>query len=262
MSSKETLEIDGRKVHFQRLGSGDKKLIILHGWATQSTPSDSYHSLAPTIAEKTGYEVILPDLPGFGDSDPPPPEGWTTYDYADWLGKFLEKLNINKAVLYGHSFGCRVTVRFLARNPHLVEKAILTGAAGIKWPPSLRQKISLFLSKKFTKAKRLLPQKIQKFIITKIFGARDWGAVPMHLKETLKKTLAEADVREELKNIQTRILIIWGERDKITPLKSGEAYATTLPNAEIKIISDAKHGLHSTHPNEIISFVTKFLQQK
>ena len=86
MESKGVLEIDGRKVHFLRFGSGDKKLVMLHGWGGSS---GSFVELAPHLAKQNNLEVVVPDLPGFGQSDPPPAEGWNTHDYADWLEKFL-----------------------------------------------------------------------------------------------------------------------------------------------------------------------------
>ena len=101
---------------------------------------------------------------------------------------------------------------------------------------------------------------IQKFIITKVFGARDWGAVPAELKSTLGKVLAEDDFREDLKNIRTQILLIWGSEDAITPLKSGKVYAEKLSNARLEIIQGAKHGLHKTHTMDIINLVSPFLK--
>ena len=257
------LEVDGQRVRFRRFGGGAKKFIILHGWATETCPTDSHARLAPKLAEKLSCEVILPDMPGFGKSDPPPETGWDTYDYANWLGKFLGKLEIKPAFLYGHSFGCRVIVRFLSKQMKAdatdTEKVILTGAAGIKWPPSLRQKVSLYLSKKIPQAKIFLPRKIQKLVLQKILGARDWGAVPTKLKNTLKKVLKERDFRNDLTKIRKKTLLIWGARDSITPLRSGEVFAKSLPNAELKIIREGRHGIHRTHPGQIIKFVAEFL---
>ena len=80
MESKGVLEIDERKVRFLRFGSGDKKLVMLHGWGGRS---ESFTKLAPRIAKQNNLEVILPDRPGLGKSYPKHSEGWTTDDYED-----------------------------------------------------------------------------------------------------------------------------------------------------------------------------------
>lgn len=286
----EFLEVKGIKSHFTRVGDKDQKLVVLHGWNSDRKwqPIESFRAVSEAIAEINNVEVIVVDLPGFGKSDHPSAEGWNTWDYADWLAELLKRLEIKECSFYGHSFGCRIIVRYLLKysknsppnlggnvrpipksfntrgrteeiNSTKVEKTILSGAAGIKWPLTFREKISIFLSKKLTFAKSLVPRAIQKFIITRVFGARDWGAVPVELKSTLEKVLSEQDFREDLKKIRTQILLIWGENDTITPLKSGKIYAEYLPNARLEIIAEAKHGMHKTHLKEVIGFVRNFL---
>lgn len=264
----EFLEVQGIKSHITRVGEGDQKLVLLHGWNSDRSwrPIDSFQALAEEIAERNNYEVIVVDLPGFGASDLPPVDGWNTWDYADWLAELLGKLEIKQCSFYGHSFGCRVIIRFLLATlikgggGFEINKVILTGAAGIKWPLTMREKISLFLSKKLTFAKSIIPRAIQKFVITKILGARDWGAVPAELKSTLEKVLAEEDFREDLEKIRTQILLVWGNEDAITPLKSGKVYAEKLSNARLEIIQGARHGMHKTHTVEVADFVSQFLK--
>ncbi len=252
------LDINGVKTHVLRIGQGKQKIIFLHGWGGESK---NFINIASLLVKKNKLEAVLIDLPGFGKTDLPPKSGWSTHDYEEWLEKVLGKLKINKASFYGHSFGCRIIVRLLLKSPRLADKVILTGAAGIKWPLSLRQKISVFLSKKFSLAKRLIPQKIQKIIMCRIFGARDWGSVSSELKSTLRKTLEEPCFREELPKIKAPMFLIWGKNDSYTPLKSGRVFADKLPNSRLKIFSDGKHGLHYTHKKKIVKLVSEFLKK-
>jgi len=249
----------GIKTHFRSFGTGKEVLVFLHGWGGTS---ESFQSLAPHIARQSRVKVIVPDLPGFGKSENPPASGWDTRDYEAWLEAFLKMLDIHKAHFYGHSFGCRVIVRLLLAHPEKALKVILTGAAGIKWPPSFREKVSLLLSKKCVQCKKLIPAKLQQLIISKIFGARDWGSAPEALKPTLKKVLEEADFREDLPRITHPVLLLWGARDSVTPIKSGRVFEEKLPHATLKIFSNGRHGIHRTHEDKIVKFVTKFLNEK
>jgi pimeloyl-ACP methyl ester carboxylesterase len=256
------MPIHNPKVHFIRTGKGQKKIIFLHGWGGSTT---SFEKISSQIAERTHQESLSIDFPGFGKTQNPPEDGWDTAEYADHLWQWLQteiltNTKIEDVNFYVHSFGGRVLIQLLKKHPELTGQIILTGSAGIKWPLSFRQKISIWLSKTFGKAKRLLPAKIQKFILCKIFGARDWGAVAPHLKATLKKVLDEDDFRATLPDIKNQALILWGAKDTITPVKSGQVFAEALPHNTFHVFPEGKHGLHYTHADEIVSLVSNFLK--
>ena len=251
------INVQNLKTHFIRFGKSEKKVIFLHGWGGNT---DSFFKLALELSEKRpDLELILVDYPGFGLTDKPEVKGWDTHRYAAWVEAFCETLDIKKADFYVHSFGGRILTRLMNSNPTLGRKLIYTGAAGIKWPLSFRQKLSVKLSKIIPKAKHSRGKRIQNFIITQFFGARDWGNVDPALKTTLEKVLAEADFRDVLKNISLPALILWGEKDTITPLKSGKIYAQSLPNNTFISYKTGKHGIHHTHRDSIVQAVVKFL---
>ncbi len=255
----ETITAKGLKSRVIRVGGGKQKIVLLHGWGGEAT---RFEEVALRLYEASGgdREILLLDMPGFGESENLPEGGWTTEEFADWLEEMLGALKIKKPIFYGHSFGCRVIVRFLLRHSEWKEKVVLTGAAGIKWDPTWREKASLFCSKNFSAAKKVMPQKMQKFVVTKVFKARDWGDVTPERKATLKKVLAEDDFRDLLPQISASTLLIWGRDDQITPLKSGEVYATNLPNAQLKVLEEGRHGVHLTHAKDVVELVDGFLR--
>lgn len=257
------IKINGIKSHLIRLGKGKEKLIFLHGWG--GSAGESFFKLALELQEKLpNIEVILLDLPGFGFSENPPTIGWDSLQYADWLKNILEKIvtKEDKINFYGHSFGCRIIVRFLEKNLTFKGNIILTGAAGIKLPATRKEKVSKNLSRIFKPLKNYLPCKIQKFIIQKVFKAYDWGNVEKALKSTLKKVLAEKDFRENLKKIKQKILLIWGKNDQITTLEAGRIFHKNLQNSQLKILANGRHGIHHTHRDQIVKSVQEFIEKK
>ena len=251
------ITVQNLKTHFVRFGDSDNKVVFLHGWGGNT---DSFFKLALELsAKRPDLELLLVDYPGFGLTDAPDATGWDTFRYADWVAAFCETLEIEQASFYVHSFGGRILTRLINKHSTLGNKLVFTGAAGIKWPLSLRQKISVSLSKLVPKAKHHRTQKLQNFIVTRVFGARDWGNVTPPLKATLTKVLAEADLRDDLANIKNQALIMWGEQDAITPLKSGKVYAGSLPNNKFVTFKNGRHGIHHTHRTEIIDELVKFL---
>lgn len=251
------ITVQNLKTHFIRFGENQNKVIFLHGWGGNT---DSFFNLALKLAEqRPDLELILVDYPGFGLTENPDKNGWDTHQYGDWVKAFCEVLNIEQADFYVHSFGGRILTRLMNRHPKLGKKLVFTGAAGIKWPLSFRQKLSVQLSKIVPKAASSRGQKLQNFVVTKVFGARDWGNANEALKPTLTKVLAEPDFREDLKKISQPCLILWGEKDTITPLKSGKIYAEKIPHNQFKTFKNGKHGIHHTHRNEIVEALAKFL---
>ncbi len=249
----------------QTLGSKEAKniLIFLHGWGGSK---QSFESLSNKIIDQgKDLQIILLDLPGFGDADMPAEDGWTTHDYQSWFEGFLSnelKLSKNKNIhLYGHSFGCRIIIRHLLKNPSFPGKIFLTGAAGIKWPPSFKTRCTKLLNKVFTPFKYLLPEKIKKKILRRL-GAGDWADIDPALKNTFQKTLKEEDLRIHLSKIYQDCYIIWGKKDSYTPYKSAEVFHRALHHSKLKIFPHGKHGIHHTHTDEIAEIVVDFVSKK
>lgn len=107
--------INNLKIHYRSQGQG-KPLLILHGWGRGSQSWQKFLDLAKSKVNKqqsASLQIIIPDLPGFGQSDYPP-EDWSVGDYAEFVWQFLEKLNIKNFYLLGHSFGGRIAIKIAA----------------------------------------------------------------------------------------------------------------------------------------------------
>lgn len=249
---------NGIQTHFVRFMAPKKSadfFVMLHGWGGSTK---SFEILGPKLAQALNQNIIIPDLPGFGDSDFPSAEGWTTHDYELWLEEFLDqtidKKSAKKITLYGHSFGCRIILRFLLKHPEWKDKVILTGAAGLKVPLSTKQRLRKLLAA--TNVQSFFPKKIRRFFS----GNSDWHQASDILKKTLKKVFAEEDLAPNLKDIQTQTLLLWGANDTYTPLSSGKKFAKNLPNNHFIVFKDGRHGIHYTHADQITKAITKFLK--
>src|ERR1043166_943890 len=87
------------------------QLIWLHGWAQNRSAFLPFASFF--AGQSSNYFV---DLPGFGES-PPPPFPWGTPEYGDAVAEWLQSLPIARRTIVGHSFGCRVALRLAAQHP-------------------------------------------------------------------------------------------------------------------------------------------------
>lgn len=68
--------------------------------------------------------VFAPDLPGFGDSDPPPPRAGVA-EHAAAIGDFLDTMRLRQIDLLGHGFGAAVAAELTAIRPAQVRRLVL-----------------------------------------------------------------------------------------------------------------------------------------
>lgn len=105
--------------------------VNIHGYFAGGT---MYWRESACLAEKLGWRVVNPTLPGFGGSDPLPWNQVTIDQVADEVIKLLDHLNIERAVLLGHSMGGAVAVRIAATDPHRALGIVYRdGAATPEW---------------------------------------------------------------------------------------------------------------------------------
>lgn len=250
-------EFQGVKTHMVRVGGGDVRLILLHGWGG-SAQSFLEPGLAEALATGLNGSVVCIDIPGFGDSGMPPKTGWGTPEYAAWLHEIVAKNGWSGVPLFGHSNGGRIILRLVLNHGHAAP-IVLCAASGVVWPPSARERIIGALKRPFGWGVKMLPPAGRRFIRAKILRSHDWANVAEPLRETLRTILSEPDIRPDLPNITNKALLIWGERDGVTPLRSGVAMQNGLPNAELVTMPDGRHGIHRTHTKAVTDAVLHFL---
>jgi pimeloyl-ACP methyl ester carboxylesterase len=75
-----------------------------------------------------GRSVFAPDLPGFGDSDPPPAQAGIA-EHAAAIGDFLDTMRLRQIDLLGHRFGALVATELAATRPAQVRRLVLVSPA-------------------------------------------------------------------------------------------------------------------------------------
>jgi pimeloyl-ACP methyl ester carboxylesterase len=123
--------VEGLKLHYAMGGHGPA-VILLHGFAETAR---MWTPILPVLGEK--FTVIVPDLPGIGDSSIPA-KGINMKDAAISIHSLVRSLGIQKARVVGHDIGLMVAYAYAAQFPSEVEKlavmdAFLPGVEG--WEP-------------------------------------------------------------------------------------------------------------------------------
>ena len=228
----------------------DKKtLVFLHGWGVSSKIFEPLFYYL-----KDDFNIYAADLPGFGQT--PIKKVMTLKDYADFVYEFLKTNKIEDPMIIGHSFGGAVAVKLALLYPESISKLILVSASAIRQP----HRKMLLLKKSADILKPLLPEKIRKLIL-KLFGydKTDYAQIESReLKETFKHIIGE-DLRPYFHLIKTPTLVIWGEKDAITPLSEGKTIDENITGAKLKIIKNASHFTFLDEPQEFIKLIKEFV---
>ena len=123
-------ELSNVTLHYLREGSG-APLLLVHGW-----PGFCWEwrkNIGP-LAEH--FDVIAPDMRGFGDSTKPPldrVELYSTEHVIDDFVELLDRLGLEKIYLCGHDFGSEVVHKFIRRHRDRVSAAAILNPAVPGW---------------------------------------------------------------------------------------------------------------------------------
>lgn len=128
MIEKRTLDLGEVRVHYSEVGTGPA-LLLVHAGGSQS----SWHTWAENLsALSRHYHVIIPDLPGLGDSGPPPgpidsEDEFFRY-YPRFIRDFLKQTAPDGAVLVGAASGGGICLTVAARYPDAANALVLVDA--------------------------------------------------------------------------------------------------------------------------------------
>jgi pimeloyl-ACP methyl ester carboxylesterase len=227
-------------------------LLFLHGWRSSK---EIWDKVAESL-KSSSHQVVAIDLPGFGKS-PAPKTPWRVGDYAETVAEFIRKLNLQKVIIVGHSFGGRVGIKLVSQYPNIVSKLVLVDSAGFAMDSG--KKLAMNLAAKITKPifKPAMMQELRKKIY-KAIGSEDYVETP-NLTQTYLNTISE-DLTKDVKKIGLPTLIIYGQDDTATPPQFGEKMHSLIPNSQLLILNNAGHFSFLDKQEEFVESLSDFIK--
>lgn len=252
-------------------------LIMIHGFR------GTHHGLLLIAKYLKGVNIIVPDLPGFGNG--PTFDTYTLDTYVEWLHDFIKKQGLNEIpVLMGHSFGSIVCAAYAKKYPQTIQKLVLVnpvGAPALDGPNKTMTNLAVFYYKVGAK----LPAKpAQKWLSSKAIvrvmsmamaKTRDKGLrtfihhqhdryfsrfhSPQSVLEGFTTSITH-NVGEFAKDIPVRTLLIAGSLDDITPLSVQYNLVKKFPQAYLKVINDVGHLTHYETPERVALYIQAFIK--
>ena len=228
------------RFNYQVNGSGPP-LIFIHGlagsfsWWQRNIDASCKH-----------FQTYCVDLVGFGGS-----RRLGRFDLErsiPLLLAWMDERGIARASVVGHSMGGLIAARLAAEAPDYVDKLVLVDAAFLGFDPGvIKQGIGL------VGALRQVPHDFLPLLMRDSMRAHPFSLV------TATQQLLRSDWRPLLAAIEVPTLIIWGERDRVTPLKIGEAIHQAIPGSQLVVIKEAGHNPMWDHPDVFNQKLLEFL---
>jgi pimeloyl-ACP methyl ester carboxylesterase len=273
LGREEFIEVEPNvKLHVTDLGEG-KSVVLIHGWPL----SDAMYEYQYAALLQNNFRVIGITLRGFGLSDKP--GGKYNYDvFADDIKVILDRLKIEDATIGGFSMGGATVIHYVAKYKAAnVSKLALFGAAAPLWTKRSDFNYGLWTKEDVTGLITLnntnRPLLFETF--GKIFPANETSVSPGHgawlgtiqaqaspyaMGEALK-TLRDADLREDLKNINIPTLILHGKLDKICSFNLAEQMQAGIAHSKLVAFEKSGHALFIEELEKFNAELIKFVQQ-
>ena len=198
------------------------------------------------LIPENGFTPIPLQVPGLtAETD----RVWTLNDYVEWLNGIISKER-EKPIVIGHSNGGRIAIAFAAKYPDKLKYLILIGSAGI-YHNELPMRIKRFVFKNIAKlGRKLTSSETLRELLYKLAGESDYKNATPQMRQTIAN-LISVDLTLLLTKITTPTLLIWGERDKLTPLTDGKLMHKLIKNSQLYQLKSAGHSPQYTHTKEI-----------
>lgn len=263
------------KTHLTRAGQG-KSILFLHGSGPGATGMSNWTLALNELA--LDYDVLVPDLVGYGQSDHPDPSPagmrrWMRV-WVNQLLALLDHLDIERTYLVGNSLGGAIALHLLMEAPQRFEKVALMGSAGA--PTTLTPELDRIWGFYDDPVAATMKNSIRWF-------SYDEGFIRERLDEVAQMRL-EAALRPEvrrsfeslfpaprqrhldelivppsaLRRIPNPVLLIHGRDDAVVPMESSLHLLGHLQDAQLHVVGRCNHWTQIEHADTFHALLRGF----
>ncbi|HTA13231.1 MAG TPA: alpha/beta hydrolase [Solirubrobacteraceae bacterium] len=269
------VQVAGRPVNVIDMGEGPA-LVFVHG-LSGSWPN--WLEQLPVFARD--HRVIAMDLPGFGHS-PMPSQEITISSYARILDELFEKLEVSAAAVVGNSMGGFISAELAIAFPQRVERLVLVSAAGIdsngrqdvqRAVPTLRRLervvaayTTWVAAHSDAVARHPGLRNVALGLVTRHPSRLNPALAAEQLRGAGKPGFMQAlqanlnyPIRERLPEIACPTLIVWGEEDRVIPVRDAGVFEELIPDSRKVLFEDTGHMAMLERPAAFNTLLEEFL---
>jgi pimeloyl-ACP methyl ester carboxylesterase len=272
------LEVNGFQLHYVVAGDGPPAVLV-HGEA--GSVLDWQWSI-PRLSSLLRVHAL--DLPGHGNSSKPDAP-YSARLLTDTVAGFLDALQIDSAILVGHSLGGVLATRVARRLGGRVRGLCLVDSGGLGRYISPTCVIETLpgvgeLGQVVTTTE--LGRWHHAWLRAALLYARWWRVQPEWVAEqhrlvsmsgfsnatlTINRSTTDLlgqreSIVEDLKHVCVPSLVVWGAEDVVVPFWHGCVAAATLPDARLRVLPSCGHMPHVECPQAFVDELRSFLEER
>jgi pimeloyl-ACP methyl ester carboxylesterase len=267
------IEIDGIRLHYVDRGTGSSTVVLLHG---NGVMLQDYMASGVLDLAAGAHRVLAFDRPGFGYSDRPRTTLWTPAEQAKLILRALQELEVEKAVVVGHSWGTLVAMAMAIEKPAAIKGLLLLSGyhygtvrpdvvpASMPAIPVLGDLLAHTLSPLMG---RLIGPAAIKASFSPAPVHRKFAQFPLALtlrpaqirataEDTAMMIPAAVELSQHYAEVAVPVIAMAGEGDLIAHVdKHSERLVGELPKGELRVVPGQGHLFHYAVPQEVVSAI-------
>lgn len=227
-------------------------VVMIHGFTGSK---ENWYPLARALRGR--YRLLIPDLPGWGESERKPGAVYGFPEQAAHVAAYIQMLSPDRpVVLMGHSMGGGIAALAAARHPGRIAKLGLLDAAGVRFADNQFGLDVLAGANPFAVHDA---QSLRQFIDTVFFDEASKPWIPWPASSGLiRQRVRDADFEqavmdrigrseesmlpgEEAVHIRQPTLLLWGRQDAVIDPSALELYAQRIPQARKLLLDGCGH---------------------
>ena len=261
-----TAKVNNIELNYVITGKGEP-VVLVHGHPFDHT---MWNPQVAALADT--YQVITPDLRGYGKSTVPYDAPTQFEDYATDILQLLDHLGIDQFHLTGLSFGGQIVMEVFRQAPERIKSLIFADTFAAFDTPEVKQG-------RFDTADRIEKEGMDNYSYAAIYKmikpdhVQSMPNVAHHVLKMMKETSPKAAaialraranrktdyLNVVLPKINIPTLVIVGRDDEFTPVSMAEDMRSKLKNCTLKVIEDSGHMPNLEHPEEVNKVILAFI---
>ncbi|MEW9797385.1 alpha/beta fold hydrolase [Alteromonas sp. CYL-A6] len=239
-------------------------LLLLHGFSADKT---LWLRFARHFTQH--YRVLIPDLPGHGESSYLPRAGYALDDYIRILLHWLDSLGVSRMVIAGNSMGGQIAAQLAASHTARVEQVILFDPSGLygltpsEHDQHLARGENVFLMTSREDFRRFYPMTMARppvmpgIVLSAL--ADDYCRRRKQLAHLFDDFIASPAPDARFASSGVPVLIIWGKQDRLTHVSAASAWQVLRPDLKLIVWDDLGHMPMLEAPRRSAHAVSAFL---
>jgi len=246
-------------IHYLTGGDGEP-LVVIHGGGAGA---QGWLKNVNDLCEH--YRIYVPDLPGFGYSQPMDGD-CDIPEFAEFVEDFTHSLGLERFHLVGHSLGGGIALHYALKFPHKIGKLVLVSSL------CLGKEIALWVrflsSSAFCRSlgvAAVAVLKAVKWLVNLVYAPLKFvhplPQVNVDLGERITTLEKQTTVLvNQLSGLMVPTLLVWGANDGIVPVSQAYAAAQLIPDCQLHVFEGCGHSVNRQRIKEFTHLLTGFLR--